>query len=242
MSSTKLIYLENSDLLEHEAKVIDILKEDTNDIVILQETIFYPQGGGQPYDQGIMESPSGKFIVKEVRFVKGIVKHIGNFETGTFDKNQTVKCFVDKERRHLNNCMHSAGHLIDLAVQELKLNWIPGKGYHFPQGPYIEYEASLENLDKDKLKTNLENICNKFIQNGIQTKSVFMDKEKLKTICHFVPDYIPEDKPIRVVMFEDFCVPCGGTHVSNLSDIKGITIRKIKAKGPNVRVSYELKS
>ena len=79
MPTTKLLYLENFTLLECEAKVASVENENGKDILILDQTCFYPQGGGQPYDKGIINSPSGAFVVEEVRSVEGIVKHIGHF-------------------------------------------------------------------------------------------------------------------------------------------------------------------
>src|SRR5579871_4429046 len=119
MQPTKLTYLENFNLLKDEATVLHIIQEN-NTIIILDHTIFYPQGGGQQYDKGIMENKNGKFIVEEVRFIDGIVKHIGKFEHGTFNINDKVTCLVDQNRRELNSRLHSAGHVIDMAVDGLK--------------------------------------------------------------------------------------------------------------------------
>jgi Ser-tRNA(Ala) deacylase AlaX len=241
MNQTKLKYLENFSLLELEAVVADILKEDERDVVVLDETVFYPQGGGQPYDTGIMESvPGAKFVVEEVRYVDGLVKHIGKFESGIFQKGETVKCFVDADRRKLNSRLHSAGHLVDMVVTELNLGWTPGKGYHFPQGPYVEYIGSLNGLDREKLKFDIESVGNKLVRQGAKTSLVFMPKEEMKSVCHFVPEYLPEGKPGRVVMYGDFGVPCGGTHVTNLSEIGHFTVRKIKQEGVNIRIGYDV--
>ena len=240
MTNTKLLYLEDFTLLTYEAKVMSALEEDGRSVVLLDQTIFYPQGGGQPYDKGVIEGPSGKFLVEEVRFADGVVKHIGKFESGSFQIGEIVKCLVDEARRALHSRIHSAGHVVDMAVTTLKLDWIPGKGYHFPEGPYVEYAGSLDGLDKEKLKTDIENLCNKFVEENRETKLLFMDKEKMKEVCHFVPDYIPEGKPARVVMYGDFGVPCGGTHVSGLSEIGSMTIRKIKTEGDNIRVAYDV--
>lgn len=240
MEPTKLIYLEDFALLTAKAKVLQVLRENERDVVILNQTIFYPQGGGQPYDKGVMEAPSGKFIVEEVRFVDGLVKHIGHFEQGNFQVDEEVNCQVDKVRRELHCRLHSAGHVVDMAVHALKLDWIPGKGYHFPDGPYVEYAGTLNEADKEQLKTALERLCNKFVQEGRETKLLFMPKEKMNEVCHFVPDYIPEGKPARVVMFGDFGVPCGGTHVHILSEVEKLTIRKIKLEKGNIRVGYDV--
>lgn len=240
MKTTKLIYLENFNILKNDAKIIDLLEENGRQIIIVDQTIFYPQGGGQPYDKGIIENKSGKFIVEEVRFVDGVVKHIGKFESGMFNISDIVHCIVDKTRRELNSRLHSAGHIVDMAINALNINWIPGKGYHFPEGPYIEYAGNLVNIDREKLKTDIEGLCNKFILEKIPTKLLFMDKEEMKKVCHHVPDFLPSGKPLRVVMYGDFGVPCGGTHVSNLEQVGKIFIRKIKQEGSNIRIGYEI--
>lgn len=240
MELTKLLYLEDFNLLNTEAMVVGVLEENGKNIVLLDQTIFYPQGGGQPYDKGVITSVSGKFIVDEVRFVDGMVRHIGKFENGNLSKGESVQCVVDKERRTLHSRLHSAGHVVDMAVNALKLGWVPGKGFHFSEGPYVEYKGSLEGVDKENLKTEIEKLCNTFIHEERKTELRFMPKEEMGLVCHFVPDYIPEGKPARVVMYGDFGVPCGGTHVSNLMEIKSMTIRKIKQEGENLRVGYDI--
>lgn len=238
--NTKLLYLEDFNLLTCDAKVVDVSEENGRSVILLNQTIFYPQGGGQPYDKGIIEGSPVKFLVEEVRFVNGIVKHIGTFESGTLSVGDGVKCLVDRARRALHSRIHSAGHVVDMTVTAWKLNWVPGKGYHFPEGPYVEYAGSFDGLDKEKLKTDIENLCNKFVNENRETKLFFMDKKKMKEVCHFIPDYIPEGKPARVVMYGDFGVPCGGTHVGHLGDIRHMIIRKIKADGAHIRVAYDI--
>lgn len=240
MIPTRLLYLEDFSALECEAKVLEALRENERDVLILDQTMFYPQGGGQPYDKGVIELPSGRFIVEEVRFVDGVVKHIGRFERGAFAKGETVELRVDETRRTLNSRLHSAGHLLDLAVTELNLGWTPGKGYHFPDGPYVEYQGSVDNADREKLQHDIEAKANEAIKKGQEVTARFMEKDEMRSVCHFVPDYIPTDKPGRVVLFGSFGVPCGGTHVKNLSEINSMTIRKIKAKGDTIQVGYDV--
>jgi Ser-tRNA(Ala) deacylase AlaX len=240
MEFTRLLYLEDFTLLDATATIVQCAQDDGKTIILLDGTIFYPQGGGQPYDKGVIENTSGKFLVEEVRFVEGLVKHSGKFEEGSFLPGDSVRCLVDKERRELHSRLHSAGHVVDMAVNDLGFEWIPGKGYHFPDGPYVEYTGNIAVEDKEKLKTALEQRCNELAKESCSTKLLFMGKEDMKQVCRFIPDYLPIDKPSRVVMYGSFGVPCGGTHVSNLQDIKHITIRKLSAKGPTIRVSYNI--
>jgi Ser-tRNA(Ala) deacylase AlaX len=236
----ELLYLEQVSLLEFDATVENITEENGKHAVVLDKTAFYPQGGGQPYDQGVIESPNGKFLVEEVRWENGTVRHIGTFEKGDFKKGEAVHGVINKERRELHSRIHSAGHVVDRAVSELALPWTPGKGYHFPQGPYVEYVGSLPETGRDELKKRLEEECNKFVSAGCPRNIRFVEKSGLGQFCRFVPDNIPEGKPTRLVCFWDFCVPCGGTHVADVSDIKSMSIRKLKQEGGTVRVGYDV--
>lgn len=241
MNKTTLLYLEQFTLLQSPARVIEVLKENDRDVLVLDRTIFYPQGGGQPYDTGIIQSSSGKFIVEEVRFVDGAVRHIGNFESGGFAVGEQIMCRVDAGRRELHARIHSAGHLVDKAIAELEPDWKPRKGYHFPQGPYDEYEGSLEGRDKEKLKMDIEKLCNTYVEKGGATQVIFMTREKMKEACRYAPDF-PQTKGelARVVIHDGYFMPCGGTPVADLSEIGRIVIRKIKQEGKNIRVGYDV--
>ena len=242
MNSTKLLYMEDMQMLTCNATVLDVQKENDKDVVVLDQTCFYPQGGGQPYDQGIIESSDEKKLhVEEVRFIDGQVKHIGTFTgDGAFNVNDQITCYVESARRALHARLHSAGHIVDMAVTALGLDWTPGKGYHFPDGPYVEYATNTEITDKEKLKNDIETKCNAFIAEARETSIIFMPKEQMHTVCHHVPDYIPEGKPARVMMYGDFGVPCGGTHVANLRDVGAITIRKIKGTNGTIQIAYDI--
>jgi alanyl-tRNA synthetase len=69
MTPTKLVYLDDMGLLQLSAKVMAIQQEDGKLFVVLDQTIFYPQGGGQPFDMGAIKSPTAEFHVDEIRFV-----------------------------------------------------------------------------------------------------------------------------------------------------------------------------
>ena len=240
MPNTKLLYLEDFTALRCGAIVVDVVHEDARSVIILDQTVFYPQGGGQPYDRGMIRGPAGTFRVDEVRYVDGVVKHIGVFESGAFQQGEAVTGEVDRARRELHSRIHSAGHVIDMAVHALQLPWVPGKGFHFPEGPYVEYAGNVDDRDKEKVKVDIERLCNAFVAEGRATTLRFMEKERMADVCHFVPDYLPEGKPGRVVMYGDFGIPCGGTHVANLSEIRSIVIRKVKMKSGNMQIAYDV--
>lgn len=240
MTPTKLLYLEDMQRMECDTYVDDVETKDGKTVVYLDQTVFYPQGGGQPFDTGTISTEDTKFIVEEVRFVDGRLLHIGHFEGHPFMQGEDVKCQVDADRRKLHTRLHSGGHVLDMAVSELGYNWTPGKGYHFPDGPYVEYHGDLSDEDKEALAAKLTERMADILQRGIKTEIRFMPKEEMSKYCRHVPEFLPSGKPSRIVLYGDFGVPCGGTHVAELSDIGHESVRKIKTQSGTIRISYDV--
>jgi len=222
---TKLILFEDMNALDCGATVTSVETLDDHVALRLDQTVFYPQGGGQPCDQGKISAPNGDFIVESVRWVDGDIVHYGHFESGAFMAGDIVSCWVDEDRRKLNTRNHSGGHLIDLALRRIGVHLVPGKGYHFPEGPYVEYEGEVEEDFAEKLEV----ACNELISENITTRVEMMSGEEAA-----------KGKPLRMVYYGDFGVPCGGTHVNELSEIGHLRIRKVKQKKGKVHVKYAL--
>ncbi len=240
---TVLTYMKDMRLLEDEAIIVDVSTlEDGKTALILDHTIFYPQGGGQPYDQGKITSGNNTFSIEEVRFKDGIVYHIGN-ASGSFEKGDTVKLSVDPERRMLNNRNHTAGHLIDIAMRSANMNLTPEKGYHFPNGAYVEYEGTLDEQERATLLPTLETEIKKIIEDSHPIYVKLVSYDELAKMANYIPAYIPKDKPTRAMIVNAFpAIPCGGTHVSNTKDIGKMRIEKIKNKKGNLRISYSVEN
>lgn len=238
--TTKLLYMEDMQALTCEAQVKEVAHQEDRTIIYLDQTVFYPQGGGQPYDTGVISSETAKFNVEEVRFIDGKVLHIGHQHTGELKLGDTVKCAVDQDRRSLNTRLHSGGHLLDMAIYELGYDWKPTKGYHFPNGAYVEYQGDIEDEPKEEIIEKVNQQITDILSRGIKTELRFMSKEEMTRYCPHVPDYLPAGKPSRIVLYGDFGVPCGGTHVAKLSDLGSVRVRKIKGQSGVLRAAYEL--
>lgn len=233
---TELLYLENTYKFTETATFVEMRENERGKAVILDRTIFYPQGGGQPSDTGTIKGSSGVFKVTFVGLdPDGTVWHFGEFESGSFSEGETVELSIDEEKRRLHAQIHSAGHLIDVATTLLNIPIKATKGFHFPDGPYVEYEGGVE--DAEALKTMLQEKMDTLIAQHIPVcrENITSEEAVAKGMM------APVGKGYRTIGFEshDPC-GCGGTHVENSSEIGGVTIRKISSKKGVTRVSYSV--
>ncbi len=230
---TRLDYWLMPALAKSEAKVLRMFKaDDGRDVLVLDSTIFYAQGGGQPADQGSIRSEVrdqraeffGEFLVEDVRHVEGDVYHYGAYSEGQFEVGQTVMLNIDWERRSLNTRLHSAAHLLDALMRQSYPSCKPIKSYHFPEGPYVEYQCA-EVLDLEKMK---ELLSLEFVKHQVQTTPTTVDLTN------------PSRRVVTLYLPEPHAIPCGGTHVNTVAEIGPIQIRKIKLKNGICRISYAL--
>lgn len=238
---TELLYMQDFDVEQCSAVVQSVaLTEDGRTDITLDQTCFYARGGGQDWDKGVIISDNVRFQVEEVRLDEtGNVHHIGMFEQGVFESGQTVDCEVDKNRRAINTRLHSGGHIIDMAIDSLGLDWIASKGQHYVDLSALEYSGTWNPEKAEELRLAIEAKANELVESKMDNKIVFMPVDEMHTVCKHVPDNIPRNKPGRVVMYgENFGIPCGGTHVKNLEQIGEVKIPKLKEKKGIIRLSY----
>jgi len=229
---TKLIYLENQNVFQATAEITEIVQLENNLGIILDQTIFYVQGGGQPGDKGSIVYASGKFTVaKTIYDEQGRVLHIGNFDSGSFEVGDLVDLQIELASRQLNSKIHSYGHLIDLAVKNCRLDWIPGKGFHYPEGSYVEYQINDRNLNLDEVKNQIQIELDKLVDQNLPVEITFDQSSLYK------------GQPLRKMSFAGLCeLPCGGTHVKSTGDLSGFKITKTKQKGEILKLSYGLEN
>ncbi|NOJ61559.1 alanine--tRNA ligase-related protein [Arthrobacter sp. 260] len=238
--ATELMYLNDFDVLTGTARVLSVSADDDGRTdLVLDRTCFYPRGGGQDWDMGRILSSTGDtaFVVEEVRLdPEGVVHHLG---AGPITEGGEVSLEVDAARRTANTRLHSAGHVVDLAVERLGLPWVPGKGAHYPHMSFVEYNATLAPADVDTVVGQIQRAAQDVIDAGSSNEIRFMPVSEMGEFCRNVPDNIPTNKPARIVLYTpDFGVPCGGTHVKDVSDIGTLTITKIRSKKGLTKVSY----
>lgn len=241
--ATQLLYLEDFGVAAGDALVTAVAQtEDGRTDVQLDRTCFYPRGGGQDWDEGTITNQDGSaiFAVQEVRLDEnGIVHHIGLYKQGELHVGDLVACTVAAERRAVNTRLHSAGHVIDMAVDALGLDWTAAKGQHYPHMSAVEYSGSWQPEKAEALRAAIEQKAGELIAAGTGNSICFMPVAEMHTVCRHVPENISTNKPARVVMYgAHFGIPCGGTHVRNLREIGTVRVPKLAEKKGVIRINY----
>lgn len=236
---TQHIYLQNPDVHEISASILKTGFNDKGSYVVLDRTIFYPQGGGQPADQGIIESGNRTYHVHDVRKNGDEIHHYIDEECPSSLSHDAVNISIDSTRRKINTCYHSAGHLIASVVENMTGNLKAVKGHQFPGEAYVEFLGEIVN--KEGFMKNV----NSSISHHIDKRTVIETKELEPTdISLFIQDFpyhMLNNKSLRVCHIHGFTpVPCGGTHVKILSDLRKVNISKVKNKKGKIKISYKL--
>jgi Ser-tRNA(Ala) deacylase AlaX len=248
----KLAYWITPALRTLETKVTGVKTlDDGRQAVTLEQTIFYAQGGGQPADRGKITKiddnsecrvqngelhaekinsafciRNSEFVVTDVRFVDDDVYHYGTFVGDPLKVGDSVVLSIDWERRWLNTRLHSAAHLLDAVMKQQYPDLKPLKSYHFPEGPYVEYQC-LGSVDTEKMKAV---ILQSLVAYENAAVPVSTDTSNLN------------HRVVTIEASNAHTIPCGGTHVNSTADIGAISIRKIKIKNEVCRISYALTS
>lgn len=234
---TEALYMDDCYLKKFTAQVERV----GADFIILDRTAFYPQGGGQPSDTGIITNSDHTAQVEDVFRKKGKIRHRVDSTEG-FEAGQEVKGEIDWERRHKLMRMHTAQHLLSIVVLDLYDSETAGNQIHldYSRIDFRPIQFTEEELEK------IENRCNSLIEQEKNVRIYEKPRAELeeelpvgRSNIDLIPDHID---PLRVVEIEgiDVC-PCGGTHVSNLEEIGRIEILGRESKGSDVdRVTFEI--
>jgi alanyl-tRNA synthetase len=208
---TKLMFYDKEHEGEFSAKVLKVIKSGKEEWVVLDRTLFYPEGGGQDYDKGRINENE----VIEVQKFGSVVAH--RMESVGFKAGSRVRGKVDMKRRLQHAQHHTAVHLINGAARKLLGNhvWQAGAGKSLEKAhlDITHYEA----LTLDEI-AKLEELANGMIRKNVEIKKKFMPRpqaEKRYGMRIYQGGAIP-DRMVRIVNTPGWDVEaCAGTHLSN---------------------------
>lgn len=232
---TQLLYLEDSYLRETDA-VMQSAEEAT---VVLDRTVLYPGGGGQPADTGVLRWESEERRVTEMRRDGADVWHV--LDGPPPPAGTAVRATLDWDRRYAIMRHHSALHVLVGAVYRLFNAKVTG-GAIYPDRARMDF--SLEDLNKDRVG-EIERETNRVLAEDRPIAVRFVTHEEFahSDLVRLARDLVPKDiERIRVIEIEGYDAQAdGGTHVRRTGEIGALRIVKTENKGKaNRRLEIQL--
>ncbi len=231
---TKKSYWHDTYEYEYQSKVIDIgIDPNGEHWITLSETIFHPQGGGQPSDIGSINGIE-VFKVREERLIekppeydfgkiKHYVKNKPNFSNGSM-----VTLKINKEKRLEFSALHTAGHIIG-GIMRTKYGYVQQMGAnHFPSESRVEFKKDGDDFQTSNLNCAVDEI-------NLQKKIVSSNYQESPEIYK----QLGRDSMTRCVTIDGLWTePCSGTHLNTTGEVSNFLIRSIKIKKGKISVGY----
>ncbi|RFB18941.1 alanyl-tRNA editing protein [Bacillus sp. HNG] len=223
---TKKLYYENPYLTNWKTEVTNMITKDDYCLITLKETAFYPEGGGQPSDTGLI----GNIKVLDVYQEAGEVYH----KLPHPPENKVVECQIDWELRFDHMQQHTGQHLLSaICIEEYDAHT---SSFHLGKDT-VSIDLSVPEFSDDQL-LHIENKVNKAIHENQQIKTFFVTKEQASALpLRKMPDV--EGNEMRIVEIEGYDTSaCAGTHVSRTGELGLMKLLKTEKSKGNTRVYF----
>ncbi|MTD37081.1 alanine--tRNA ligase [Erwinia sp. CPCC 100877] len=198
---------------------VDQLTAGQEAVVILDETPFYAESGGQVGDQGTISGNDFVFQVQDTQKYGQAIGHIGKLVSGSLKTGDSVQADVDEARRARIRLNHSATHLLHAALRQVLGSHVAQKG-SLVNDKGLRFDFSHFEAMKPEEVREVEDIVNAQIRRNLPIETNIMDLEAAKAkgaMALFGEKY---DDKVRVLSMGDFSTElCGGTHASRTGDI-----------------------
>lgn len=217
--------LENSGIIKAIVKdneLVDSAVAGDKVIVVLDKTTFYPEGGGQAGDAGLLVNKNEDIVVEVIDTKKGAnntIKHIGIVKSGMINTGEKLSTIVDKEIRMASARNHSATHLLHKALKEVLGEHVNQAG-SLVTSERLRFDVThFSSITKEELKVIEEKVNDVILESlNITCENMSINDAKNKgAMALFGEKYGDE---VRVVSMGDYSIElCGGTHLTNTSQI-----------------------
>ena len=202
-----------------ESRQVESLSAGDKAVLVLDETPFYAESGGQCGDSGKICTDSGIFVVEDTQKLGNAIAHYGWMKEGVLASKDKVEALVDKGRRNAISLNHSATHLLHAALRKVLGEHVTQKG-SLVKADNLRFDFShLEAMTADEIK-QVERLVNDHVRLNHDVETDIMDIESAKNkgaMALFGEKY---DDQVRVLSMGDFSTElCGGIHVSSTGDI-----------------------
>ena len=202
-----------------DGKAVNSVSAGQNAVVVLDQTPFYAESGGQVGDKGVLKGAGFTFTVSDTQKYGQAIGHLGTLETGTLKVGDAVQADVDEARRARIRLNHSATHLMHAALREVLGTHVAQKG-SLVNDKALRFDFSHFEAMKPEEIRRVEDLVNAQIRRNLPIETNIMDLDAAKAkgaMALFGEKY---DERVRVLSMGDFSTElCGGTHASRTGDI-----------------------
>ncbi len=216
------LYYEHPEQIEFEAKVLEVIENK----IILDRTLFYPEGGGQPADHGTLSIEDYIANVVDAQSINGVIVHETDSDFG-FKKGDIVKGKLDWGRRLAHMRHHTATHIVNESAKTVL-------------GKHIWQTGAQKSTDRARLDLThykrisdeefreIEQLANRAVMKNQPVHIDWMDRVEAEKKYGFVlyQGGVPPGREIRILQVGGDVEACGGTHVSNTGLIGPIKLIK----------------
>ena len=205
--------------LVFDGAVVDTMRPGQEGQVVLEQTPFYAESGGQLGDTGVLANGTARFFVRDTRKIGGSFAHAGVLESGELRVGDAIEARVDGDRRNAIALNHSATHLLHAALRQVLGKHVQQKGslvapdrlrfdFSHPQGLSEEELHRVEELVNTAIRGNAP----------AETRVMALDEAVAAGAMSLFGEKYESD--VRVLTMGEFSMElCGGTHVQRTGDI-----------------------
>lgn len=218
-------FINDAYTIEFTANITQLSAQDNHYIAILDQTYFYPEGGGQPADIGIIAGHK----VLDVQYNGDTIQHV---LAGKPEQFENIPCKIDWDHRFDLMQQHSGQHILSSSFEKLfDANTV---GFHLSE-TYVTIDLDQKLSEVDVLSA--ENLTNSVVFNNLPIHVHYPNEKELSEMPLRKPPKVTKD--IRVIEIDKFDFsPCGGTHVQSTGEIGMIKIKKVENHKSGIRVEF----
>ncbi|WP_255151592.1 alanine--tRNA ligase [Halorarius halobius] len=222
LPDTEKLYYEDADRTEFEAVVLDVIERDDAYDVVLDQTMFYPEGGGQPADTGTLATDDATVEVTDVQEIEGVILHRTDENPG---KGEFVRGQIDAGRRRRLMRHHTATHIIGHAAREVLGEHVRQAGAQKGTDSSRLDVTHYDRISREDVK-RIERVANDIVTDNFAVKQEWTHRNEAQERHGFdlFQGGIPPGEEIRLIHVAEDVQACAGTHVARTGDIGTIKV------------------
>lgn len=237
---TILLYWTDCYTRTFDASLVRFVRDRGSDVyVVLDRTVFHPKGGGQPSDRGVLSGSEWRFEVKKAMFFNRRVIHFGRLSDDEVIE-EPVLGEVDWNWRYLMMKRHTGGHLLDHCLAKTTGERVETTESWLGDPCYVGYKGKAPSEDGMR---QAEELANDMIS---RRGSVALEEISYEELLLRAPDApniyrLPRLGSVRTVTIEGCSpIPCGGTHVKDITEIGRLSIKEVVQGETSFNVYYDV--